>query len=92
MRKDHMAGTLNQEETLLFNLFKGKYKGGTIEIAKNTSVLINNAQIKHQPTWSGQIPKRYTLIKLNVLITESPEGKSKRHYRERFAREIRTSI
>ncbi|MGO4731383.1 Ger(x)C family spore germination protein [Paenibacillus sp. 2KB_22] len=76
MRKDRIVGTLNTEETLLFNLFKGKYTGGTIEIAQNTSVLIDNAKIKHQATWSEQGPKLYTFIKLNVFITESPEGKS----------------
>ncbi|MCR8656587.1 Ger(x)C family spore germination protein [Paenibacillus sp. T3-5-0-4] len=76
MQEDRMVGTLDQEETLLFNLFKGRYTGGTIEVAQNTSVLIDNAKIKHHVNWREQGPLLQTEIKLNVLITESPEGKS----------------
>lgn len=76
MQKDRFVGTLSQKETLLFNLFKGRYTGGTIEVAQNTSVLIDNAQIKHHANWSETGPLLLTKIKLNVLITESPEGKS----------------
>ncbi|MFC9708612.1 Ger(x)C family spore germination protein [Paenibacillus sp. NPDC056933] len=75
MRDDRMVGTLNQEETLLFNLFKGKYTGGTIEVSKNTSVLIEDAKIKHRTQWSEKGPSLQTDVVLNVVITESPEGK-----------------
>lgn len=75
MRDDRMVGTLNQEETLLFNLFKGKYSGGTIEVAQNTSVLIEDTKIKHKTSWSENGPSILTDILLNVVITESPESK-----------------
>lgn len=73
MKKDRMIGTLDQEETLLYNLFKGKYKGGTIELAKNTSVLIESAKIKHHRKWSSEGPSLTSDITLNVVIAESPE-------------------
>ncbi|HBU82134.1 MAG TPA: Ger(x)C family spore germination protein [Paenibacillus sp.] len=75
MREDRMVGTLSKEETLLFNLFKGKYTGGTIEVAQNTSVLIQDAHIKHQTRWSEKGPSIQTNVVLDVEITESPEGK-----------------
>ncbi|SEL50022.1 Ger(x)C family spore germination protein [Paenibacillus sp. OK003] len=75
MRDDRMVGTLNQEETLLFNLFKGKYSGGTIEVAQNTSVLIQDTKVKHKTSWSENGPSILTDILLNVVITESPEAK-----------------
>ncbi|MGC5772056.1 Ger(x)C family spore germination protein [Paenibacillus pabuli] len=92
MREDRMVGTLSQEETLLFNLFKGKYSGGTIEVAQNTSVLIQDAKIKHQTQWSEKGPSIQTDIVLNVVITESPEGKGnaliEKEMRERLSRQF----
>ncbi|REK76859.1 Ger(x)C family spore germination protein [Paenibacillus paeoniae] len=76
MRKDRLVGSLNQEETLLYNLFKGKYTGGTIEVAKNTSVLIEHAKVNHHTKWTEQGPFLQTDIQLNVVVTESPHGKS----------------
>lgn len=76
MREDRMVGTLNEDETLLFNLFKGKYTGGTIEVAQNTSVLIENAEIKHHTKWSEKGPSIQTDVLLNVVVLESPEGKA----------------
>ncbi|GAB6930957.1 spore germination protein GerKC [Paenibacillus sp. JCM 10914] len=77
MDEDRMVGTLSQDETLLFNLFKGRYSGGTIEVAQNTSVLIQNTKIKHHTKWSDEGPVLLTDVLLNVVITESPEGKGK---------------
>ncbi|WP_179281177.1 Ger(x)C family spore germination protein [Paenibacillus sp. XY044] len=76
MRNDRMAGTLSRDETLLYNLFKGRYKGGTIEVAQNTSVLIQRAKIKHHTKWLAKGPSLLTDIRLNVVVTETPEGKS----------------
>lgn len=74
MKEDRMIGTLDQEETLLYNLFKGRYTGGTIELARNTSVLIENANIKHHREWSEKGPSLTSDITLNVVITESAKG------------------
>ena len=76
MREDRMVGTLTQDETLLFNLFKDKYTGGTIEVAQNTSVLIENAKIKHRTEWTEKGPSLLTDVSVNVVITESPDGKT----------------
>lgn len=88
MREDRLVGMLSNEETLLFNLFKGKYTGGTIEVAQNTSVLIDNAKIRHNVSWNGKRPLLQTEIKLNVLITESPEGKPN----SRIEKELREQL
>ncbi|MGN7455071.1 Ger(x)C family spore germination protein [Paenibacillus pasadenensis] len=76
MREDRMVGRLNREETFLYNLFKGEYTGGTIEIAENTSVLIKNVKIRHYPRWSAKGPSLRTDITLDVTIAEGPSGKS----------------
>ncbi|CQR55283.1 Ger(x)C family spore germination protein [Paenibacillus riograndensis] len=76
MKEDRMIGRLDQEETLLYNLFKGKYTGGTIELARNTSVLVENAKIKHHREWSKEGPSLTSDITLNVVIAESPKGVS----------------
>ncbi|MGK9251590.1 Ger(x)C family spore germination protein [Paenibacillus humicus] len=76
MREDRMVGKLNREETFLYNLFKGNYSGGTIEIAENTSVLIKQSKIKHHRHWSDKGPSLATDITLDVVIAESPSGKS----------------
>lgn len=77
MLEDRMVGKLNQEETLLYNLFKGKYSGGTIEVAENTSVLIQKAKIKHHCRWTNEGPLLLTNVSIDVVVSESPRGKSK---------------
>lgn len=76
MREDRMVGTLSQDETLLYNLFKEKYTGGTIEVAQDTSILIENAKVKHHARWTDQGPSLATDVTLNIAVTESPEGKT----------------
>ncbi|ASS65890.2 MULTISPECIES: Ger(x)C family spore germination protein [unclassified Paenibacillus] len=76
MREDRMVGKLNREETFLYNLFKGNYTGGTIEVAKNTSVLIKKSTLKHHRRWSEKGPSLWTDMTLDVVIAESPSGKS----------------
>ncbi|MFC4306936.1 Ger(x)C family spore germination protein [Cohnella boryungensis] len=88
MREDRMVGTLSQDETLLYNLFKGKYTGGTIEVAQNTSVLIENAKIKHRRGWSEQGPSLITEVTLNVLITEKPKGKSNKRIEKEMCEQL----
>lgn len=77
MREDRMVGKLSQDETLLYNIFKGKYTGGTIEIAENASVLIQKAKIKHRRRWTEEGPSLTSDIHLDVVITESRRGQSK---------------
>lgn len=96
MRDDHMVSTLNQEETLLFNLFKGKYSGGTIAVAQNTSVLIQDAKIKHRTQWSEKGPSIQTDVTLDVVITESPEGKGnaviEKEMKEQLSRQFNQTV
>ncbi|TVY03058.1 Ger(x)C family spore germination protein [Cohnella terricola] len=96
MREDRMVGTLSKDETLLYNLFKGKYSRGTIEVAQNTSVMIEKAKIKHHRHWSDNGPSLVTDITLGVVIMESPRDKKhaqiEKEMREQLSRQFNQTV
>ncbi|WP_040948246.1 Ger(x)C family spore germination protein [Gorillibacterium massiliense] len=96
IRENRMVGTLSQDETLLYNLFKGRYTGGTIEVSQNTSVLIQNAKIKHHRHWSDKGPSLVTDVTLNVVIMEIQKGKTKdqveKEMREQLNRKFNKTV
>lgn len=71
IRKDRFVGRLTPEETLINNIFQGKYTGGTIEVAMETSVIIKKAAIHHHTEWTSAGPKLHSDIHLDIAISES---------------------
>lgn len=76
IRKDRMVGSLSPDETLLNNIFQEKYTGGTIEIAKDVSVLIKKGSVRHNADWSASGPQLTSRIKLDVVVAENKMNKT----------------
>ncbi|MCU6791325.1 Ger(x)C family spore germination protein [Paenibacillus sp. WQ 127069] len=71
MRRDKMVGDISPDETLIYNAFQRKYTGGTIEVSKNSSVLIKKATISHKVKWTDVGPSMQSRLKLEVVIAEN---------------------
>ncbi|SFK99883.1 germination protein, Ger(x)C family [Paenibacillus sp. 1_12] len=74
MRKDKMVGEISPDENVIYNTFRRKYTGGTIEVAKNSSVLIKKASISHKVKWTVSGPSMKSRMKLDVVISENKEN------------------
>jgi len=96
MREDRLVGTLNQDETFLYNLFKGNYTGGTIEVARNTSVLIEKANVRHHRKWTESGPFLESDVTLNVVVAEKPPGENNKQIenevREQLNRQFNDTV
>lgn len=75
MRGNQMVGVLTPGETLLYNIFKGKYTGGTIEITQDISVVIKKAVIRHKTKWTSTGPGLLSNIYLDTVVVENSRGK-----------------
>ncbi|WP_127582547.1 Ger(x)C family spore germination protein [Paenibacillus koleovorans] len=75
IRRDRMVGALSPNETLVNNIFQEKYTGGTIEIAKDVSVLIKKAKVNKDADWTDTGPILTSKIKLDVVIMENKKEK-----------------
>ncbi|MBB6669519.1 Ger(x)C family spore germination protein [Cohnella nanjingensis] len=74
MRKNKMVGALSPDETLVYNIFLEKYTGGTIEAAKDTSVIIKKARVRHRKEWTASGPKLKSAIYLDVAVSENKKN------------------
>lgn len=76
MHRDKMVGTLTNDETLIYNLFQGRYTGGTVEVMGHASVYILKATVHNYSYWQGETPKVDSKLKLIVTLLESKEPQS----------------
>ena len=91
MRDNRMVGTLSSDETLLYNIFKGKYTGGMIEVAQNTIVTIKKSRVHHHATWTKDGPQLNSDIKLDVVVTESTPDKTDKEIAQVIEQKINKS-
>ncbi|WP_246079163.1 Ger(x)C family spore germination C-terminal domain-containing protein [Paenibacillus piri] len=88
MRRDRMVGSLSPDETLMNNIFQERYTEGTIEIAKDTSLIIKKASVRNRTEWISSGPKLRSIVKLDVSITESKRDKPN----EEIAKDIKNLL
>lgn len=88
MRGYRMVGQLTPDETLLNNIFQENYTGGTIETARDSSILIKKASVRHNTDWGADGPHLTSHLKLDIEVAEN---RNKTPNAE-IAREIKQSI
>ncbi|MCC3371537.1 Ger(x)C family spore germination protein [Cohnella sp. REN36] len=88
MKKNKMVGSMTPEQTLIYNIFLEKYTGGTIEAAKDTTVIIKKAKMRHHKSWTASGPQLKSDVYLDVAVTENKRNLSNRQ----IAEEIRLLI
>jgi Ger(x)C family germination protein len=88
IRKFKMVGIISPDETLINNIFREKYTGGTIETAQDASVLIKKAKVRHHTKWDASGPSLTSNIRLDIEVSENRKGLSD----PEIAQEIKQSI
>jgi Ger(x)C family germination protein len=70
MQGDKMISKISLDETVIYNLFRDLYKGGTMEIKKKVSVRIVKSSISNHAEWKQSVPTMRSQINLTALVLE----------------------
>ncbi|RTE07743.1 Ger(x)C family spore germination protein [Paenibacillus whitsoniae] len=70
IKNGRMVGTINSDDTLLVNLFKGESGEGKIEVMENASVLINKTSLRLRSRMLQGKPVTKARMSLNVSLLE----------------------
>ncbi|CAM4510103.1 Ger(x)C family germination protein [Paenibacillus endophyticus] len=74
LHEKKMVDSITPDETLLYNIFQGKYDDAHMEVMNHASVLVVDANVKMKATGIEQTPKVSSKLKVVVTIEEMKEG------------------
>ncbi|MGO4699307.1 Ger(x)C family spore germination protein [Paenibacillus sp. 2TAB26] len=68
---DRMVGFISSDETMLYNLFHGRFISGIVEVTESASLQIVDANVKNQTSWEGGSPKIKSTMELKAIVLEA---------------------